>query len=90
MSNTTEKEQQKIPLHVENWLSNLTDQINTETDIRNEGNYPKFKIFLENQKIHHSVISWMVNLLVISGQPEAHMNENIDHEFQILNHEVIN
>ena len=46
-------------------------------------------IFLENQKIHNSVISWMVNLLVISGQPEAHMNENIDHEFQILNHEVI-
>ena len=39
MANTTEKEQQKIPLHVENWLSNLTDLINTETDLRNEGNH---------------------------------------------------
>lgn len=48
LSNTTEKEQQKIPLHVENWLSSLTDQINTDTDIRNEGivirlNYRKSK-----------------------------------------------
>lgn len=43
---------------------------------------------LENQKIHNSVISWMVHLLVKSGKPDAQENENIDHEFQLLNHEV--
>jgi hypothetical protein len=37
LSNTTEKEQHKIPLHVENWLSKLMDQFNTDTDIRNDG-----------------------------------------------------
>lgn len=44
--------------------------------------------FLENQKIHNSIISWMVHLLVKSGQLESQENDNIDHEFQLLNHEV--
>jgi predicted RNA-binding protein Jag len=37
LANTSEKEQQKIPLHVENWVTRLVDQMNTDTDIRNEG-----------------------------------------------------
>ena len=38
LSNTAEKQQQKIPLHVENWASRLLDQLNTDTDVRTEGN----------------------------------------------------
>ena len=30
----------------------------------------------------------MVHLLVKSGQPDGFQEENLDHEFQILNHEV--
>ena len=37
-SNTTEREQHKIPLHVENWVARVLDHMNTDTDIRNEGN----------------------------------------------------
>jgi hypothetical protein len=86
LGNTTEKEQHKIPLHVENWLSSLTDQINTDTDIRNEGIL--FLLNSENQKLHNSVISWMVQLLAKCGQPDLQQIDNIDHEFQLLSHEV--
>ncbi|KAI9203094.1 uncharacterized protein BJ171DRAFT_558937 [Polychytrium aggregatum] len=77
ISNTAEKEQQKIPLHVENWLSRVLDQLNTDTDIRNE----------ENVKIHTSMISWMVHLLVKGGREKP--SESWDYEFHQLNQELI-
>ncbi|KAI8925803.1 hypothetical protein BC831DRAFT_498169 [Entophlyctis helioformis] len=77
LSNTAEKEQHKIPLHIENWVSRLLDQMNTDTDIRNE----------ENLKLHTSMISWMVHLLVKGGKERA--PESWDHEFQLLNQELI-
>jgi hypothetical protein len=36
-SNTTEREQHTIPLHVENWVRRILDHLNNDTDIRNEG-----------------------------------------------------
>eukprot|EP00842_Homolaphlyctis_polyrhiza_P006814 jgi/Hompol1/721/HPOL_005391-RA len=77
LSNTAEKEQHKIPLHVENWVSRLLDQMNTDTDIRNE----------DNMKLHTSMISWMVHLLVKGGKEKP--SESWDHEFQLLNQELI-
>ena len=47
-----------------------------------------FILNLENQRIHNSVISWMVQILVKSGRPDLEQTDNIDHEFQLLNHEV--
>ena len=72
-------------MHVENWLSKLSDQITTDTDIRNEGIL--CSLTLENLKLHTSMISWMVHLLVKGGGVEA-PSENWDHEFHILCHEV--
>lgn len=37
LSDTSEKEQTKVPMHVENWLHRVVDQIGSDTDIRNEG-----------------------------------------------------
>ncbi|KNC96796.1 uncharacterized protein SPPG_08000 [Spizellomyces punctatus DAOM BR117] len=76
LSNTTEKEQHKIPLHVENWLSRLLDQLNTDTDIRNE----------ENIKLHTTMISWMVHLLVRAGREKP--TDAWDHEFAQLTQEL--
>jgi hypothetical protein len=47
-----------------------------------------FVLYIENQRIHNSVISWMVHLLVKTGRPDLDQSDNIDHEFQLLNHEV--
>ncbi|KAJ3332601.1 putative E3 ubiquitin-protein ligase [Blyttiomyces sp. JEL0837] len=77
LSNTSEKEQHKIPLHVENWVARLIDQMNTDTDIRNE----------ENLKLHTSMISWMVHLLVKAGREKP--TEAWDQEFLQLNQELI-
>ncbi|XJO76751.1 hypothetical protein BDV3_007238 [Batrachochytrium dendrobatidis] len=77
LSNTAEKQQHKIPLHVENWISKLLDQMNTDTDVRNE----------ENTKLHTSMISWMVHLLIKGGREKP--SETWDHEFQQLNQELI-
>ncbi|KAJ3114491.1 Axonemal dynein light chain domain-containing protein 1 [Physocladia obscura] len=77
LSNTCEKEQQKIPLHVENWVSRVLDQMNTDTDVRNE----------ENHKLHTTMISWMVHLLVKSGREKP--SESWDHEFLQLTQEIM-
>ncbi|KAJ3033158.1 Axonemal dynein light chain domain-containing protein 1 [Rhizophlyctis rosea] len=77
LTNTTEKEQHKIPVHVENWLARLLDQLNTDTDIRNE----------ENLKLHTSMISWMVHLLVKAGKEKP--TDAWDFEFHQLNQELI-
>ncbi|KAJ3086136.1 Axonemal dynein light chain domain-containing protein 1, partial [Quaeritorhiza haematococci] len=77
LSNTTEKEQHKVPMHVENWLARVLDQLNTDTDIRNE----------ENLKLHTSIISWMVQLLVKGSKEQP--TEAWDHEFHQLNQELI-
>ncbi|KAI9092459.1 hypothetical protein DFS34DRAFT_633666 [Phlyctochytrium arcticum] len=76
LSNTTEKEQHKIPLHVENWLSRLLDQLKTDTDVHNE----------ENIKLHTSMISWMVHLLVRAGREKP--TDAWDHEFVQLTQEL--
>ncbi|KAJ3018697.1 Axonemal dynein light chain domain-containing protein 1 [Thoreauomyces humboldtii] len=76
LSNTTEKEQHKIPLHVENLLSRLLDQLNTDTDVRNE----------ENIKLHTSLISWMVHLLVKAGSEKP--TDAWDHSFTQLTEEL--
>ncbi|KAJ3162328.1 Axonemal dynein light chain domain-containing protein 1 [Geranomyces michiganensis] len=76
LSNTTEKEQHKIPLHVENLLSRLLDQLNTDTDVRNE----------ENMKLHTSIISWMVHLLVKAGKEKP--TDAWDHQFNQLTQEI--
>ncbi|KAJ3408692.1 Axonemal dynein light chain domain-containing protein 1 [Chytriomyces hyalinus] len=75
LTNTCEKEQQKVPLHVENWVSRVLDQMNTDTDVRNE----------ENHKLHTAMISWMVHLLVKSGRERP--SEAWDHEFLQLTQE---
>ncbi|KAJ3049361.1 Axonemal dynein light chain domain-containing protein 1 [Rhizophlyctis rosea] len=77
LTNTTEKEQHKIPIHVDNWLARLLDQLNTDTDIRNE----------ENLKLHTSMTSWMVHLLVKAGKEKP--SDAWDFEFQQLNQELI-
>ncbi|KAI8854573.1 hypothetical protein BC829DRAFT_359696 [Chytridium lagenaria] len=77
LSNSSEKEQHKIPLHVENWVKRLMDQLNTDTDLRNE----------ENLKLHTSMISWMVNLLVKGGREKP--NDSWDHDFHQLHQELI-
>ncbi|KAJ3069417.1 Axonemal dynein light chain domain-containing protein 1 [Podochytrium sp. JEL0797] len=77
LSNTCEKEQQKVPLHVENWISRILDQMNTDTDVRNE----------ENHKLHTLMISWMVHLLVKSGKERP--TEAWDHEFLQLTQEIM-
>ncbi|ORY40179.1 hypothetical protein BCR33DRAFT_754291 [Rhizoclosmatium globosum] len=77
LTNTCEKEQQKVPLHVENWVSRIIDQMNTDTDVRNE----------ENHKLHTIMISWMVHLLVKSGKEKP--NETWDHEFLQLTQEIM-
>lgn len=76
MTNTTEKEQHKIPLHVENLLSRLLDQLNTDTDVRNE----------ENMTLHTSIISWMVHLLVKAGKEKP--SDAWDHQFGQLTQEI--
>ncbi|KAI8809992.1 hypothetical protein BJ742DRAFT_676408 [Cladochytrium replicatum] len=77
LSNTTEMEQNKVPMQVDNWVSRLVDQLNTDTDIRNE----------ENLKLHTAMISWMVQLLV-KGSKES-PTELWDHEFHQLHQELI-
>ncbi|KAJ3031427.1 UNVERIFIED_CONTAM: Axonemal dynein light chain domain-containing protein 1 [Siphonaria sp. JEL0065] len=77
LTNTCEKEQQKVPLHVENWVSRILDQMNTDTDVRNE----------ENHKLHTAMISWMVHLLVKSGKEKP--TEAWDHEFLQLTQEIM-
>ncbi|KAJ3118918.1 Axonemal dynein light chain domain-containing protein 1 [Phlyctochytrium bullatum] len=77
LSNSSEKEQQKIPMHVENWIKRLVDQLNTDTDLRNE----------ENLKLHTSMLSWMVHLLVKGGKEKP--NESWDHDFHQLHQELI-
>ncbi|KAJ3191210.1 Axonemal dynein light chain domain-containing protein 1 [Irineochytrium annulatum] len=77
LSNSSEKEQHKIPLHVENWIKRLLDQLNTDTDIRNE----------ENLKLHTSMVSWMVHLLVKGGKEKP--SESWDNEFLQLAQELI-
>ncbi len=97
LSDTTEKEQTKVPMHVENWLHRVVDQISSDTDIRNEGNLQflirditkqsdlsYFK--KENIKVHTSMISWMVQLLV-KGYNET-PNEEWDQDFLQLQQEV--
>ena len=37
LADTFDRDQSKIPLLVENWLSRILDQMNTDTDVRNEG-----------------------------------------------------
>ncbi|KAI8818932.1 uncharacterized protein EV422DRAFT_551113 [Fimicolochytrium jonesii] len=72
LSNTTEKEQHKIPLHVENLLSRLSDQLNTDTDVKNE----------ENMKLHTNITAWTVQLLVRAGKERP--SESWDHAFSQL------
>ncbi|KAH6571188.1 hypothetical protein BASA60_007309 [Batrachochytrium salamandrivorans] len=76
LANTVEREQHKIPLHVENWISRLIDQMNTDTDTRNE----------ENAKLHTSMVSWMVQLLVKGGKETP--SEKWDREFRLLSQEL--
>ena len=42
----------------------------------------------ENLKLHTSMISWMVHLLVKGGTEAP--SDSWDHEFHLLNHEVYN
>lgn len=77
LSNTSQKEQYQTPLHVDNWTSQLLEQLTMDTDLRNE----------ENIKLHTSMISWMVNLLVKGGKEKP--NESWDHEFLQLHQELI-
>ncbi|KAJ3122249.1 Axonemal dynein light chain domain-containing protein 1 [Nowakowskiella sp. JEL0407] len=77
LSDTSEKEQLKVPLHIENFVSRLLDQLNTDTDLRNE----------ENLKLHNLMTSWVVQLLV-KGSKEP-PTDAWDHEFHQLHQEVI-
>ncbi|KAI9363349.1 hypothetical protein DFJ73DRAFT_788970 [Zopfochytrium polystomum] len=77
LSNTSEKEQYKVPLHVENWVARMLDQMNTDTDVRNE----------ENLKLHNSMISWMVHILIKGGKERP--SESWDHELLQLQQELI-
>ncbi|KAI8912817.1 hypothetical protein EDD86DRAFT_274457 [Gorgonomyces haynaldii] len=76
-SNTTEREQHKVPLHVENWVSRVLDHMNTDTDIRNE----------DNMKLHTSIVNWMVQLLVREGKPKT--AEESENDFQILHNDLL-
>ena len=56
LSDTFEREQNKIPLTVENWISRIMEQASTDQDVRNE----------EGAKLHNSMVSWLVNFLVVN------------------------
>ena len=77
LSNTTEKEQHKIPIHADNFLGGCVDQITTDTEARTN----------ENVKLHNSMTGWMVQLLIkgIHEKP----SDNWDQEFHQLNSEII-
>jgi hypothetical protein len=76
LSNTTEKEQARVPIHIDNWRQRTLDQITTDTDVRSE----------ENLKLHSTMTSWMVQLL-IKGVNEK-VSDSWDQEFHQLNQEV--
>lgn len=77
LSNTTEKEQARVPTHIDNWRQRTLDQITTDTDVRSE----------ENTKLHSAMTSWMVHLL-IKGVNEK-VSDSWDEEFHQLNQEVL-
>ncbi|KAL3899501.1 MAG: hypothetical protein SGCHY_002006 [Lobulomycetales sp.] len=77
LSNTTEKEQARVPTHIDNWRQRTLDQITTDTDVRSE----------ENTKLHSAMTSWMVHLL-IKGVNEK-VSDSWDEEFHQLNQEII-
>lgn len=56
LSDNFEREQNKIPLTVESWLSRIMEQSSTDLDVRNE----------ESLKLHNSMVSWLVNFLVLN------------------------
>ncbi|KAI8897679.1 hypothetical protein BC833DRAFT_592703 [Globomyces pollinis-pini] len=78
LSNSTEREQHKIPLLVENWITRVLDQMNTDIDSRND----------ENIKLHTNLISWMVNLLLPhknDEEPPEEVFENISRDLVTFN-----
>lgn len=77
ISETAEKDQELIPVACETWLAKISDQLNTDTDMRTE----------ENHKLHNSMINWMVQLLVKSGKETP--TEEWDQEFQQVNQELL-
>jgi hypothetical protein len=38
-ANTTEKEQQKIPLAIETWFGKILESLNAENDTKTDGNF---------------------------------------------------
>ncbi|EPZ33129.1 hypothetical protein O9G_004998 [Rozella allomycis CSF55] len=73
LSETFEREQSKVPLTIENWISRILDRLNTDTDIRND----------ESMKLHNSIISWLVQFLVKNDKPLE-----IDVDLQHLHQEI--
>jgi hypothetical protein len=75
LSNTAEREQHKIPLQVEHWIGKVLEQLNQDTDCRNE----------ENIKIHTKLVSWIVHLLL--PQKEG-VKETKKEQFEVIWKEV--
>ena len=98
LADTFDRDQSKIPLLVENWLSRILDQMNTDTDVRNEGKRSAMKNLcgvhailinsLESTKLHNSMASWFVNLLVQGGMSITGRNVEADVDLQHLHHEI--
>ncbi|ORZ33973.1 hypothetical protein BCR44DRAFT_1390896, partial [Catenaria anguillulae PL171] len=59
MSSSSGSEEKRLPLNVENWLTKLMDQLNNDTELRNDG--------LKHQA-HNSLVRWMVQLLIKTGR----------------------
>jgi hypothetical protein len=75
LSNTSEREQHKIPLQVENWIARVLEQMNNDVDSRNE----------DNISVHTNLVSWMVNLLL----PQRNVEESKEEQFEQLSKQVV-
>ena len=72
----SDKEQRRIPSHVEGWMSKILDRMETDTDIRSE----------ENIKLHNQAVNWVVQLLVKSAKERP--SPSWDQDFYLLQQSV--
>ncbi|KAJ3319435.1 Axonemal dynein light chain domain-containing protein 1 [Boothiomyces sp. JEL0866] len=74
LSNTAEREQHKIPLQVEGLITKILEQMNNESDTKTE----------DNIKLHTSLVSFMVNVLL----PKPNQEDAVEQMFHVLNKDL--
>lgn len=80
LKQTAQREQNVIPILIEQWVGKLTDRMGADNEARHD----------ENHRIHNRLNGWVVDLFVREEELQSPATGSWDDEFQLLSQQLNN